>query len=241
MATFKISGCTVSDGAAIAENSIPAFWQNPNWRLAWPHRTLTYHTSQVAKRIPRNLLNDRDTKRHQKAIDAVSGCVVGYARWSLPLSHARDVEGRPVWPEAVVPGVGEDEEREVRRSAAEVDWDPNQESDVLLGELRSIEGEIEGRGVWMRLDYLAVHPEQQGKGIGTALVESGMREAKKLGLDIFIVAMPSGMGVYERLGFRVERELVQDDSMFGGTGDHRTYFMVFEQKAGASNTGDGGE
>ncbi|KAH7393359.1 acetyltransferase [Cadophora sp. MPI-SDFR-AT-0126] len=240
MTSFKISGCTVSDGAAIAENSIPAFWQNPNWRLAWPHRTLTYHISQVAKRIPRNLLNDRDTKRHQKAIDGISGRILGYARWSLPSSHTRDIEGKPVWEEAVVPVVGEDQEREIKKVAADVVWDPNQESDVLLGELRSIETEIEERGVWMRLEYLAVHPDFQGKGIGTALVESGMREAEKLGLGIFIVAMPSGMGVYEHLGFKIERVLVQDDSMFGGTGDHRTYFMVFEQKTGGVEGGEDG-
>lgn len=77
---------------------------------------------------------------------------------------------------------------------------------------------------------MAVHPEQQGKGIGTALVQSGMREAEKLGLDIFIVAMKAGMGVYKRLGFRVERVLVQDDEKYGGLGEYKTYFMVLEQK-----------
>jgi len=71
------------------------------------------------------------------------------------------------------------------------------------------------------LDYLAVHPQHQGKGVGTALVESGMREAEKLGLDIFIQAMKAGLGVYRRLGFHVEKEFIEDDSI--------VYFMIYEQ------------
>ncbi|KAL5319711.1 hypothetical protein ACEPPN_012767 [Leptodophora sp. 'Broadleaf-Isolate-01'] len=230
MATYTITGCTVADGAALAANNIPAFWQDPHWHLAWSHRTLPYHILQIAKRIPRNLLASRPTTRHQKAIDPSTGNIVGYARWTIPASHAADSDGKPVWGDAMVPAVGEEEEIEIRRVAATADWDPNQESDELLVESRAIEEEILGRGVWMRLDYLAVHPEQQGKGIGTALVQSGMREAEKLGLDIFIVAMKAGMGVYKRLGFRVERVLVQDDEKYGGLGEYKTYFMVLEQK-----------
>jgi GNAT superfamily N-acetyltransferase len=69
-----------------------------------------------------------------------------------------------------------------------------------------------------------VHPEHQGKGVGTALVQSGRIEAEKLGLDIFIQAMKAGLGVYKRLGFRVEQEFVEDG---GGI----AYFMVYEQKS----------
>jgi predicted N-acetyltransferase YhbS len=76
---------------------------------------------------------------------------------------------------------------------------------------------------------LAVHPENKGKGVATALVQSGMRQAEKMGLDIFILAFTAGVGVYKRLGFRVERELVQDDSMFGGSGGYGVYFMILEQ------------
>ena len=81
---------------------------------------------------------------------------------------------------------------------------------------------------------MAVHPENQGKGVGTALVESGMRQAEKLGLDVFIQAMKAGMGVYERLGFRTEKEFVQDDSKNGGKGDHVVYFMLYEQNPGSN-------
>jgi hypothetical protein len=56
-----------------------------------------------------------------------------------------------------------------------------------------------------------------------------MIEAEKLGLDVFIHAMEAGLGVYKRLGFRIEREFVLNDSKFGGQGDHSVYFMIYEQ------------
>ena len=76
---------------------------------------------------------------------------------------------------------------------------------------------------------MAVHPENKGKGVATALVESGMRQAEKMSLDIFILAFTAGVGVYKRLGFHIERELVQDDSMYGGSGEYGVYYMIFEQ------------
>lgn len=80
------------------------------------------------------------------------------------------------------------------------------------------------------LDYLAVHPENQGRGIATALVESGMREAEKLGLDIFVTAFKAGVGIYKRLGFRILKDFVEDDSKFGGPGEVYFALMIYEQK-----------
>lgn len=79
------------------------------------------------------------------------------------------------------------------------------------------------------LDYLAVHPDHQGKGVGTALVRSGMEQAAAMGLDIFVYAFAAGVGLYERLGFRIERDFLQDDSVYGGQGNHYTALMVYEQ------------
>ena len=76
MAPFVISQCRVADGAALAANSIPAFWADPNWVLAWRHRTLEYHVSQIALRFPRNLLNNRVALRHQKAVDLETGRIL---------------------------------------------------------------------------------------------------------------------------------------------------------------------
>ncbi len=75
-----------------------------------------------------------------------------------------------------------------------------------------------------------MHPDNQRKGIGTVLVQSGMEQAAKLGLDILIYAKSQGVGVYKRLGFRVEREFVLDDSMYGGTGEVYVALMIYQQR-----------
>ncbi|KAL2129170.1 hypothetical protein VTI74DRAFT_8123 [Chaetomium olivicolor] len=81
----------------------------------------------------------------------------------------------------------------------------------------------------MVLDYLAVNPAHQRRGIATALVRSGMQQAEKLGLDIFVHAFTAGLPVYQRLGFKLVRELIQDDSPYGGPGLYGDYFLVYEQ------------
>ncbi|KAK0622750.1 hypothetical protein B0T14DRAFT_535825 [Immersiella caudata] len=195
--TFTITSVTTADSAALAANS--------------RHRTLDYHTPQFALRCPRNLLRNRATARHEKAVDTTTGKVVGYARWSLP-------EGYPdAWPEAII------------RVAERAVWDPDWSSDELLDKVREVEREVLGRGLYMILGYLAVHPDEQRQGIVTALVRNGMRQAEKLGLDIFVHAMKPGVKVYQWLGFRMEREVIQDGSMGGLVfGD---YFPVYTQVA----------
>lgn len=78
------------------------------------------------------------------------------------------------------------------------------------------------------LEYLAVHPENQGKGVASLLVQSGIEEAKRLDLPIFVLAFRPAWGVYSRLGFHVKRELIQDDSMYGGSGEYAVRYMVYE-------------
>lgn len=122
---YTISGCTVADGAALSANNIPAFWADPHWVLTWRHRTLEYHILQVTRRFTRNLLNNRDTNRHQKAIDTGTGRLMGYARWHVPSEYATTPDGTPAWPEAVVPAISPEEEAEIRRIAETAHWDPN--------------------------------------------------------------------------------------------------------------------
>lgn len=74
-----------------------------------------------------------------------------------------------------------------------------------------------------------MHPDNQGKGIATQLVASGLKEAKKIGLDVYVRAFRPGVGLYRRLGFRTEREIVQvlDDSEEGGPGEVYRALMTY--------------
>ncbi len=55
-----------------------------------------------------------------------------------------------------------------------------------------------------------------------------MREARRMGVDIFILAFKAGLGVYKRLGFKIVDQIIQDDSMYGGQGEYGAYYMVYE-------------
>ena len=145
MAPLIISQCSVTDGPALAANNIPAFWADPHWVLTWRHRTLEYHISQVALRFPRNMLNDRETFRHQKAVDLETGCILGYARWCLCLQPSHEInpdDSIPIWPEAQVPAVAPEKEAEIRRIAETATWDPNNDADELGDRVIALRKEV---------------------------------------------------------------------------------------------------
>ena len=78
------------------------------------------------------------------------------------------------------------------------------------------------------MDYLAVHPDNKRKGIGSMLVASGMKQAEKMGVDVFVLAFNQGKPVYTKLGFKLLDQLEQDDTPYGGKGNYGTYFMEYE-------------
>ncbi|KAJ5633277.1 Acyl-CoA N-acyltransferase [Penicillium lividum] len=198
MAPFLISQCYLADGPALAANSIPAFWADPHWVLAWRHRTLKYH----------------------KAVDLKTGRILGYARWCLPPPTEISADDDTlVWAE---------KEAEIRRIAETVVWDPNNDADELEDQVTALKKELIPKTPHISLEYLAVHPDNQRKGVRTALVKSGMDQADKLGLNIFVHAFKAGVELYKRMGFRLLVELVQDDSAYGGSGEYGAYFFIYE-------------
>jgi len=59
-------------------------------------------------------------------------------------------------------------------------------------------------------------------------VESGAAQAKKLGLQTFVMSTPSGALLYERSGFKAVRTITLDDFKWGGETPHVTVFFVKE-------------
>ncbi|KAJ5926243.1 hypothetical protein N7516_008016 [Penicillium verrucosum] len=52
------------------------------------------------------------------------------------------------------------------------------------------------------LDILAVHPSQQGKGLGSKLLKWGLTRADAEGLEVYLSASPAGRPLYLKYGFR---------------------------------------
>lgn len=78
------------------------------------------------------------------------------------------------------------------------------------------------------LEYIAVHPSNQKKGVGLALLKDGIEHARSLGLDVFLMAYKSGFRMYEKAGFKEVDRIVQDATRIGGTSHYEARFMVYE-------------
>ncbi len=98
------------------------------------------------------------------------------------------------------------------------------------GGMKEILGEKESEDVWrtcvhaqrnrdkltnhpsyVDLDFLAVDPQQQRRGIGKKLLAWGMEHAASEGKDCFLVATPAGKPLYLACGF----EELGDIDLFG--------------------------
>lgn len=72
-----------------------------------------------------------------------------------------------------------------------------------------------------------MHSSHQGRGIATQLVASGLKEAKKIGIDVYVMAFRPAVGMYQHLGFRIEKEVTTDDSKEGGPGEVYRALMTY--------------
>lgn len=69
------------------------------------------------------------------------------------------------------------------------------------------------------LSVLMTLPEYQGQGIGSALLEFGLAEAKKKGLTQFwLESSPDGYNLYRKFGFEDVDNIRMDLTKYGGVG-----------------------
>ena len=150
MTPFTIDSCTIDDGPAIAYNNISAFWTDPNWVLLWRGKTLDHVISQSVRRQPYNLLKDPARYRHLKAVDIMSGAIVGYARWILPEADTED----KLWSSARVPAVSQENEREAKREFDAADWNFDHAMDVLDPPMNEMKHRLMKEKRYLRKDCL---------------------------------------------------------------------------------------
>ncbi|KAJ4424704.1 hypothetical protein N0V82_000632 [Gnomoniopsis sp. IMI 355080] len=227
MPNYNITGCTIDDAADIARNNMSAFWEDPNWRYNWTHTDLPSVIRQCTIRTPNNLLKDRDLLRHFKAVDPETGNSMGYIRFKLPVRYHKDGQGNPTWPEGQTADVNPTENNEIKARAEAAWWLTENPNDHLDDQLRVIKNRILATKDYLVLDFFAVHPDNQGKGAGLALLNYGIQKAKELGLDIFVMAFVGGFGIYKRMGFKLLDSLVQDATPFGGNDNYAVQFLEF--------------
>ncbi|TEA18606.1 hypothetical protein C8034_v010117 [Colletotrichum sidae] len=228
--SFSISGVTFSDAASVSRNNMTAFYRtDAHWRALWGSTALEEIIGGAAGRMPQGLASNREKKRHLKAVDDVSGDVIGYARWILP-----DDDDRIAWPEALVrePTAAESARFEADYQAHTVDgriprmdWRLQSALGVPLEEAE-VELMKTQEGPFLVLDYLTVHPDHRRKGVATALVKKGLEQADAVGIKVWVMATMAAQPMYEKLGFQHLRTVETSVAEFHIDEPHRKAFLL---------------
>ena len=90
--------------------------------------------------------------------------------------------------------------------------------------------------VYMAL--LTVVPEAQRRGVGSALLREGLKEADRRGLPAFIEASPAGLGLYKKFGWEEMLKTTVNLKAYGGE-DVECVTVGLVRPAGAKETTKG--
>ncbi|KAI0101147.1 hypothetical protein F4814DRAFT_106430 [Daldinia grandis] len=142
--------------------------------------------------------------------------IVGFAVWTLmkeapPADLAEEEDVEEIWPD--------EGDREFMTRL----W-----SDYVIPRSEAIE-ESGGKGVYV-LELLAVDPEYQRLGAGTALVEWGTKAADQQGLQAVVEGTPVARRLYEKCGLRakIEQMCFNVGDEFAGRKKPKLIFMTRE-------------
>jgi GNAT superfamily N-acetyltransferase len=85
---------------------------------------------------------------------------------------------------------------------------------AMVEELEARHEELMAGRAHLRLDYLAVDPTMQGRGIGSLLVEVGHRRADELGLPCYLETFtPANVRFYAKRGYSIKAEFPVGDGV----------------------------
>ncbi|KAL5389366.1 hypothetical protein PMIN06_000381 [Paraphaeosphaeria minitans] len=99
----------------------------------------------------------------------------------------------------------------------------------MLTPLRAAMEEIMGCSVpYLELDSLATHPKHHRRGAARMLLDWGVGKADVEGWRTYLDATPVGLKSYERVGFKIVREVRFDRAAWGGDGEDWWGCMVRE-------------
>ncbi|KAJ5454867.1 uncharacterized protein N7458_005823 [Penicillium daleae] len=141
--------------------------------------------------------------------DSNTGQLVGYARWLIP--RVLGVSS----PVCILSARGA-----ALAAATEqpLDHAPRPMNEGLFYAPRKLLGPARRRHTAERdivLDFLATLPAYRGRGIGSALLEWGIKIADTVKTRIYLEATSAGLSLYSKHGWQVVEELVLDLELFG--------------------------
>ncbi|THZ83055.1 acyl-CoA N-acyltransferase [Aureobasidium pullulans] len=158
---FSIQVTDPTKANELAKVMTDSRWVDPHWKILFEDGTTADQViSETAQRLPYNLTSRQD-KRHQMAVDHVTGEVVGTARWILP-EHLRDPKLK-TWPEARVPSPSIEDDEKFRKDFEDATdeegrikhlrWDLMEVRNTPLEEIDA--RIVHSHGPFLTLDYLS--------------------------------------------------------------------------------------
>ncbi|KAL4930439.1 GNAT family N-acetyltransferase [Aspergillus undulatus] len=157
-----------------------------------------------------------------KAVDDYTKRIVGVARWVVATEDEEVEESIDDFVDDImkrsVPETNKYAMRSFYRMATKGKWD-------ILG-LQDRNGDVVRLRRRVELETLVTHPEYQGKGVASALLQWGIDEADRLNLMVYLEATEAGKPLYKRFGFDTVHEMDFDAAEYGGIGKQRYTFMI---------------
>ncbi|RHZ50823.1 hypothetical protein CDV55_100218 [Aspergillus turcosus] len=213
---MNVRYATEADGPAIAELNIICFEHSPLSRNVY--RGID-QLSAIPMKLSRCYDKLSDPKMHLLvATDPASNEILGCARWIIPDAQGQARSEMPVLSD------------EARAMAAAPARPAGMNVAVYEAGLKALE-EMRGRHVRgddIVLELLITHPQHQGKGVGKALLDWGVRIADERKARMYLEATPEGYPLYRKFGWRDVDDLVMDFSLYGGEGEARYVVMTRE-------------
>ncbi|KAF7174475.1 hypothetical protein CNMCM5623_007358 [Aspergillus felis] len=215
----NIRYATEADAPAIADLNVICFQHTPMYRNMFPNID---PLAALPMKISRTFDKLSNPQMHLLvATDPTSNQVLGCARWVIP-----DIKGRSENERVVALS------DEARATAAQnVQLRPaGMNVAVYDAAMKALE---ETRQKYVKaedivLELLATHPQHQGKGVGKALLDWGVRMADERNVQIYLEATPEGYPLYSKCGWRDMEDLVLDYSLYGGEGKGTFVVMIRE-------------
>lgn len=162
----------------------------PFWNATWPDH-LTHSGRETGARRFRDTKNSDPFAKYMKAIDNVSGRIVGVGKWSTFLDRVPDP------PDSKNNNSEEnvDEAKEYQRYLATQFFAERRDAIAM------------SKGNIVCIDLLAVDPSYQRRGVASALVARATDKADELRLQSVVESSAAGQGVYERHGFILTKKV----------------------------------